>query len=346
MARISRRCSHLYLLLLAAQANTAHANDDAPYDYWCVGKCTHDATTKPVGGTILMGGGTDVAAAFAQQIAWMNGAGDFLVIRASGTDAYNPWIHAMGGTNSVATLKTNDKSAASDPKVLEYVNKAEAIFFAGGDQHVYMEEWDGTPLQQAIQAAIGRGVPVGGTSAGCDIQGGYIFTAATGGVTSDEALSNPFRAGVTLKNSSFVTHPPPSSQGAPLLLRAIIDTHFVTRDRMGRLIAFLARLRKAGYTESLAIGIDERTAFAISRDGNATVLREGDKGGRAYVLTPKGAADKCEPGTPLTWKGVAAQKVEAGDTYDFGKWQGGRAGLAYAIDVEDGAVKGDPYSPP
>jgi len=46
-----------------------------------------------------MGGGTDVDAAFE----WMierAGGGDFLVLRTTGTDAYDPYIYAMGGVNS------------------------------------------------------------------------------------------------------------------------------------------------------------------------------------------------------------------------------------------------------
>lgn len=42
------------------------------------------------GGSVLMGGGTDVDAAFEWQIS-RAGGGDFLVLRESGTDAYNPW---------------------------------------------------------------------------------------------------------------------------------------------------------------------------------------------------------------------------------------------------------------
>jgi cyanophycinase-like exopeptidase len=96
------------------------------------------------------------------------------VLRESGDDAYNSYIQGLGKLNSVATLITKNRVAATDSFVLEKIDQAEAIFFAGGDQSVYLQEWMDTPLQKHIQAAIARGVPVGGTSAGGDVQGGFI----------------------------------------------------------------------------------------------------------------------------------------------------------------------------
>src|SRR5262245_51150170 len=45
-------------------------------------------------GLVLMGGGTDVDAAF-QWMCQRAGGGDFVVIRTTGTDAYNPYIQAL-----------------------------------------------------------------------------------------------------------------------------------------------------------------------------------------------------------------------------------------------------------
>ena len=50
------------------------------------------ATLTP--GLVLMGGGTDVDAAF-QWMCQRAGGGDFVVIRTTGTDAYNPYIQEL-----------------------------------------------------------------------------------------------------------------------------------------------------------------------------------------------------------------------------------------------------------
>src|SRR5476651_1015543 len=55
---------------------------------------TANVNTPVKGGIAMVGGGKDVDAAFK----WMinrSGGGDVVVIRASGTDAYNPYIKAL-----------------------------------------------------------------------------------------------------------------------------------------------------------------------------------------------------------------------------------------------------------
>src|SRR5438045_7411561 len=101
------------------------------YSYFRVGNST-DITTATTAGTVLMGGSTDVDAAF-QWMCQRSGGGDFLVIRATGTDAYNPYIQSLcPGENSVATLIIPNATAANDPFVASTINNAEALWSAGG----------------------------------------------------------------------------------------------------------------------------------------------------------------------------------------------------------------------
>ena len=79
------------LLLSLTLASPAFAAKQ--YSYFRVGNPT-DITTATTPGTVLMGGGTDVDAAF-QWMCQRSGNGDFLVIRATGTDAYNPYIQQL-----------------------------------------------------------------------------------------------------------------------------------------------------------------------------------------------------------------------------------------------------------
>src|SRR5262249_16299700 len=138
------------------------------YSYFRVGN-SNDVTTSTTGGTVLMGGGTDVDAAF-QWMCGRSGNGDFLVIRATGTDAYNPYIQQLCPTeNSVATLIIPNRTAANDPFVISTMQSAEALWIAGGDQSDYINFWKGTPVQDELNALIARGVPVGGTSAGMNV---------------------------------------------------------------------------------------------------------------------------------------------------------------------------------
>jgi len=335
----ARAQRQVLFIIFMGFASAVHVRSDN-YMYWCVGSCDRDATVKTQAGIVLMGGGSDVDDAFKQHILW-SGGGDFLVLRASGTDAYNPYIQQLGDSHSVATLLTNSRAAAEDPFVLSKIDAADAIFFAGGDQSVYLAEWQNSTMQQRLQAAIGRGVPVGGTSAGCDIQGGGIYTADEGSTTSEEALADPYNSRVTLQSWPFLRHAP-----AGLLADIIVDTHFMTRDRMGRLLAFAARLWKDGRRVA-ALGIDEQTAFTVDASGKAKLHRQSSAGGRAWILMPSTMPEHCEEGEPLAWR-TAVQKLDTAnnDTFNFRTLSGGIASQRYDLAASGGALDTkDPYSP-
>ena len=105
---------NLFAVIVAVCATLSPAFAAKQYSYFRVGNA-NDVTTSTTPGTVLMGGGTDVDAAF-QWMCGRSGNGDFLVIRATGTDAYNPYIQQLcPGENSVATLIIPNRAAASDP---------------------------------------------------------------------------------------------------------------------------------------------------------------------------------------------------------------------------------------
>ncbi len=144
----------LMLATLVGQATgVSAASPNAKYEYYVTGN--PDNVDKPTsGGLLLMGGSTDVDAGFLWMIG-KSGGGDFVVIRSTGTDAYDPWIYEdLGGVNSAATIIIQNRAAASDPFVVETILNAEALFIAGGDQANYVEDWKGTPVEDAIHTAF------------------------------------------------------------------------------------------------------------------------------------------------------------------------------------------------
>jgi cyanophycinase len=252
------------------------------YDYSVTGSTT-DATRATTPGYLLMGGGTDVDAAMRWLIA-RSGGGDILVLRATGTDAYNPYIASLGAVNSVATLVLHSAAAASDAFVLDKVRRAEALFIAGGDQSNYVSMWKDTPLADAIRAAAARGVPVGGTSAGLAVMGQFVYGALGASAESATALADPYHGSVTLVRGFL---------DLPGLEGMITDSHFVTRDRLGRLVAFLARIVQEGWaSQARGIGVDEQTAVLVDGFGNATIAGRG----AAYFVSTTGLPGVCRPG--------------------------------------------------
>jgi cyanophycinase len=294
------------------------------FSYFRVGNPA-DVTTATTGGTVLMGGSTDVDAAF-QWMCDRAGHGDFLVIRATGTDAYNPYIQQLCPANSVATLIIPNRTMASDPFVESTILSAEALWIAGGDQSNYINFWMGTPVQKAVNTLIERGVPVGGTSAGMNVLTQFIYSALESqGVTSSQALADPFSRYITLDRDFANVS---SLQGV------IGDPHFSARDRMGRDLAFMCRIYLYGWSAAPRdIAVDERTALLIDPRGTATVTGEGS----VYFMQAPGAPEVCAPKTPLTYHDISIYRIKSGASFDLGKWAG-HGGTAYSVSAIGGVL--------
>lgn len=316
----------LALVVVALVAAVPAHAAKSKYSYYRVGD-PGDVATATTAGTVLMGGSTDVDAAF-QWLCERSGNGDFLVIRATGTDAYNPYVEQLcPGINSVATLVIPSSTAASDPFVARTIAEAEALWIAGGDQSDYIKEWTGTPVQAAISRHVADRKPIGGTSAGMDVLTQYVYSAlGSKGVTSSAALANPYDKYVTLARD-FAT--------VPNLEGAIGDTHFAARDRMGRNIAFLCRIAAAGWNAApRAIDIDEETALLVDGDGRVAVTGLGN----AYFLQAPGPAQVCQPKTPVTYLGIDVYRIDASGGYDLSRWQG-RDGVSYQLSAVEGVLR-------
>ena len=286
-----------------------------------------NVSAKTQAGFALMGGGTDLDEAFKWMCAHAGG-GDFLILRSHGGDDYNPYVQKLCDVNSVATLVIPSRAAAEDPKVAETIGKAEAIFIAGGDQAEYINWWKGTPVEDALNAAIRRGVPEGGTSAGLAVQGEFIYSAQNDGkdeenLSSKAALVDPFQHQVVVVRG-FLEN--------PLLVDTITDSHFVKRDRMGRLLVMMARVLEEGQvTELKGMGIDQETAVLVEGDGEAKVVGKG----AAYFLRAGGKPARVEKGQALEFGPVSAVKVLGGGGFDVKAWRGDGV---YAYTVKAGVV--------
>lgn len=270
---------------------------------------TADVQTATKNGIVIMGGGTDVDAAFQ----WMinrSGGGDVVIIRATGTDAYNPYVKGLGSVNSVETLLINSRKLADDDGVARIIRNAELLFIAGGDQSDYTGYWKDTKVMAAINYLLSeKKVPVGGTSAGAAILGNYYFSAERGGLESAEALANPYAQKITIGNGDFLK--------APFLQNIITDQHFTARNREGRMAVFLGRIMTDWNKTPNGIAVDEKTAVCIDENGMATVLGTN----KAFFLKTEAGKkpEVFETNKPVTWNAngkairVAAITAAAGN---------------------------------
>ena len=281
-----------------------------------------DIVTKPKPGYLLMGGGKDVEEAFHWMIEKSSG-GDFLILRARGTDAYNPFVQKLGKVNSVATLILKNREHSNDPTVIDHIDKAEAIFMAGGDQWNYIQFWKDSPVSKAIQRRIDAGVPVGGTSAGLAVLGEYYFSAQHDTITSEQALQNPFDEKANVGTDFLKIN---------ALKGTLTDSHFTPRKRIGRLAAFLARLNNVK-----GIGIDERTALLVEPNGESKVVGTS----KVWFLKLTEAATQLKPGQPLTLKNIEVQTIDPNQSFNLKTWSSPAAATS-KLNIENGSITSSP----
>lgn len=301
----------IFLWIGLILAGHAHAGNQT-YAYYYLG----NPATKPNiknppknPSVVMMGGGYDVGEAFRWMIRQAGitpanagkaaSGGRFLIIRATGSDAYNPYIYSRLGTvdtttpmgyenvggmdlglSAVQTLVIPSRSAANDPFVNEIVKNANVIWIAGGDQADYFNFWQGTQLDTTLQNAVMNHVPLGGTSAGNAILGKFAFVALNGTVTSTQALSDPFNKYMTIDPLNVSSKTFTVTDGLikiPYLANIITDDHLNTRDRLGRLMAFSARIASGcggpvAVGIATGIGIDEETALLLSTSSSGGLV--------------------------------------------------------------------------
>ncbi|HKV24711.1 MAG TPA: cyanophycinase [Candidatus Acidoferrum sp.] len=280
-------------------------------------------TARP--GFALMGGG-EQDPALKILCNWANG-GDFLILRANTEDDYaqkvDEEIRALCPLNSAATIVFSEREDSDDPKLLVHIREAEAIYVAGGDQSNYVRFWQDTPVEDALDQHIAAGKPLGGSSAGLAVLGEFSFSSMIDTIHSPDALADPYGNKVTLSRDFL---------RIPLLAGTITDTHFVKRDRMGRLLVFLARILQDGWASRIrAIAVEQDAAVLLDLDGHAKVVGSGP----AYFLEAKASPAICRRKTPLTFRRISVHRVESGGAFDIRDWKG-----AGGEDYEISAVRG------
>ena len=270
-------------------------------------------------------------AAFLQQV-----SGDRLDVVVLGA-SYPDWegecrtIAGLDQVNSCTTIVIRQPQDASDPAVLDAIRRAEVVYFRGGDQCNFMR-WRDSPLPAAVRQVVQRGGGTGGGSAGLAIQGSLaVYDGCQGSVSSTSALAEPYRDSVSFSEHLF---------DWSALRNTLTDSHFVKRDRMGRLMAFLCRQLATGHTaQAWGLGINEGAAVVIDRHGLGTVY-----GDTAYMVLADRPADSCRrEADPVSYAGYKVWRLDAGQQFDFARRP--QTGY-YRVDVDQGAFSANPYEPP
>ncbi|MBV8148213.1 MAG: cyanophycinase, partial [Candidatus Eremiobacteraeota bacterium] len=306
------------LVLPAAIAFLAATPVCAPTVYAPAG--TYAPTAPLAGPGLLLAGGGDIVPA---ALVWMRHrlaagsarSGNVVILRASSDNYDDALFYKEANFASVRTLVIPPCAQRLQIDGLaRFVDRADAIFFAGGDQSHYTA-WKGSALIAAVKHVYARGGIVGGSSAGLAIQGAVIFDSAAAdrlGVetrTSD-AIADPLEPRISFTADFFAW---------PALRDTITDTHFAKRNRFGRLVVFLARIlrdRLLGKAQTIyGLGIDQGSAVVVDADGMATVFN-GPSGRGAYLVRASLPAILA-PGRPLLYTVEVSHVARSGERFNL-----------------------------
>lgn len=259
--------------------------------------------TAGQGALLLMGGGTDVDAAFSNRVGPQIKGGNIVVLRATGTDAYNAYLQGLTSAASVETLIVDTVSKANSAYVEWAIKSAEAVFIAGGDQSAYLNAWQGTLVQSALKHVYDKGGVVGGTSAGNHVLSQHVYDPdGVSGAVSSEVVKDYCHNTINI-STNFLSF--------PQLANTLNDTHFRQRDRMGRSAVFQAKLGSTGRI----VAVSEATSLFVTADGQGIV----DGTNEVYVLRADAQTQYTQTacGQPVIIRDLLRFKLLPGESYNL-----------------------------
>jgi cyanophycinase len=228
-------------------------------------------------GQLLLNGGGGETPDFWQKFVELAGGADAPVVvlptaseRPEAGSEYVDELKADWKLTDVRSVELRERAQASDPAFVGAIARARGVFFTGGDQSRITRALLDTPAFDAVRKVFENGGVLAGSSAGTACMSEVMITG--------EGDFGVIRAGAveTVRGLGFVTG-------------AVVDQHFVTRQRLNRLLSVVLETGLPGF------GIDEKCALWIAPDGAMEVLGEGS----VVVVDPRGAqvrrADEEQP---------------------------------------------------
>jgi cyanophycinase len=186
-----------------------------------------------------------------------------------------PWRNR--GLASLDLFHTFSREQANDPAFVKMLAEATGVWFGGGRQSLLVDSYRGTEVEKQLRALLARGGVIGGTSAGAAVMSRVMITSGR-----EEARL---------------------AEGFDFVSEAVIDQHFLKRNRLKRLVGVVKR-----NPELVGLGVDERTAMVVDvRQKRFRVL------GESYVI-----ACLPEPPTkPDVPAGTRLEILKPGDEADL-----------------------------
>ena len=265
---------------------------------------TPPTPAPPRGSLVIVGGGGRSEAMMRRFIELAGGRGARIAVVPNASsepeETGRALVAELDSLGARAFVYHLDRTAAALDTSARRLDSATGIWFSGGDQALVTAALGGTPVQRAMLRRYREGAVVGGTSAGAAIMSDSMITGNqtppgdTTGYYGDEYPA------IARRRVEIVP-------GLGFLPQAIVDQHFIRRERHNRLLS--AVLERPSL---LGVGIDESTALEVGPDGRWRVLGES-----SVVIYDARRAQVTEGKKPLLGAtGLRVHVLPAGAAFD------------------------------
>lgn len=194
------------------------------------------------------------------------------------------------------------RQRADDDSLVRKLRTATGVWFPGGDQTLLADALRGSAALREIHARYRAGAVIGGTSAGAAVISDSMITGNTYWPGMAAAVDSADFSRIARRAIEIVP-------GLGFVHNAIVDQHFIRRQRQNRLISVVL---ERPYL--LGVGIDESTALEVTPDGKWLVLGKS----AIIILDARGSPVTSSVQPILGAANVRISVLPAGSTYDPG----------------------------
>jgi cyanophycinase len=191
------------------------------------------------------------------------------------------------------------RAQADDDSIVRKLGTATGIWFPGGDQTPLAASLRGSAALRMIHDRYRAGAVVGGTSAGAAVMSDSMLTGNQYW-PGTAAVDSPSFSRIGRRTIEI-------APGLGFLHNAIVDQHFIRRQRENRLFSVVLERPNL-----LGVGIDEGTVLEVTPDGRWTVLGASS----VIVLDARQARVTSPARTTLGATDMRVSVLPAGSTFD------------------------------
>lgn len=198
------------------------------------------------------------------------------------------------GCTDVKIVDIRERQDSEDPQNIAWIEQADCVMFSGGSQSKIVEKIGGSTIHNILlERYRNERIVIAGTSAGAMCMSREMISGGSG-------------------KEAFIKGAVRMKKGMDFMPNLVIDSHFITRGRFGRLAEAIAR-----FPDFLGIGLAEDTGLVIKNCNTFEVIGSG----MVILFDPSEIRHNNEKllrkGMPMSISNLKTHILANGDRFDI-----------------------------